>query len=266
MRATGALLILLATCRPARVPESCARVVRGACLDQAAVARYCGPNARWDGACRFDPCPSGQVRDEATAECLGTGALRAIGERQHLDGLPTCREELVLRVAAGRARCDAKAAPVPRDLCPKGRALDPSAPGCVDLRADESVDAGAWTRAVIGADGGQASPWLCARVATDPNAYGLVSGATASVEIEVELVVPNNDVTLAHARTRAAEVTSGRRALPAPAESLVSHAVEAEVELFRALGGTSNAGATTTRVRCSFRAGTAPQGGPAPTL
>jgi hypothetical protein len=208
------------------------------------------------------------VRDDVTTECLGTRALRAIGERQHLDDVPSCREGLVLRVAAARARCDAQRAPIPRDLCPAGKALEATSGACLPLHVDDAVDAGAWARAVLGADGREGSPWLCARLATDPGAYGLVSGATTGVEVEIDLVVPNNDVTLAHARTRAAEVTSAgaRRALPNAAEVLVSRAVDAETELFRALGGTANTAALTVRVRCSLHAGMAPQGAGVPTL
>jgi hypothetical protein len=257
----AALLVLLVACRPAQAPERCTRVVRGACVDEAIVARYCGPAAHWDGACVPDACPEGQVRDDVSGECLGARALRAIGERQHLEDAPSCREGLVLRVARGHARCDAVPAPMPRDRCPAGSALDLSRPGaCVALRADGVVDAGAWGRAILGA--GEGAPWLCARLGVDPAAYGLVSGAETTVELEIELVAPNNDVTLAHARTRAAEVTSGgaRRPLPNAAEALVAGAVDAQVELFRALGGTANAGATSSRVRCGLHAGTAPQG------
>jgi hypothetical protein len=261
-----AALVLLVACRTPATPASCPRVVRGACLDDAAAARYCGPAAHWDGACVADPCPAGQVRDDVSAECLGTRALRAIGERQHVDDVPTCREGLVLRVAQGHARCDAQAPPSPRDRCPAGRALDAAIGACVPLRTRDAVDAGAWAHAVLGAEEG--SPWLCARLAIDPGAFGLVSGATTNVEVEIELVVPDNDVTLAHARTRASELTvaGARRALPSAAEALVGRAVEAETELFRALGGTSSTGAVAVRVRCPLRAGSAPQGGGAPTL
>jgi hypothetical protein len=264
----SAALLFLIACRSPSAPERCPRVVRGACVDDAAVARYCGRAAHWDGACVDDACPAGQVRDDVTAECLGTRALRAIGERQQTGDVPSCREGLVLRIAAGRARCDAQRAPIPRDRCPAGQALEPTSGACVVLRVADSVDATAWARAVLGADGTEGSPWLCGRLAADPGAYGLVSGATTTVELEVDLLMPNNDVSLARARTKASEMSVGgvSRPLPNAAEVLVDRAVEAETELFRALGGTANTAALTVRVRCSLHAGMAPQGGGAPTL
>jgi hypothetical protein len=256
---------LLAGCPRAAAPDSaCAIVIRGACVDAAAAQKYCGPAAHWAGACVLDACPSGQIRDEVSGECLGARSLHAIAERQHVgldeETRPSCREGLVLRVAAGRARCDAPPAALPRDTCAAGSAW--SGDACVALRARGVVDAGAWARTVLGADGGSGSPWLCARVGIDPTAYGLVSGAEGALIIDVELVAPDNDVTLARARTRATELTASGipRPMPATGEALVVRAVEAEVELFRALGGTSSSAALTTRVRCPIRAGTAPQG------
>jgi hypothetical protein len=269
--APAAFVVLLAACGSGAVSPNephaaaCAHIVRGACVTPEGERRYCGPLARWDGACLTRACEDGHVQDEVTGECLGARALRAIAQLQHvtLDGeaQPACREGLVLRVATGHARCDTPPIPAPRDRCGPGRALDGTR--CVELRKDGMVDASAWARAVLGEDGGAGSPWLCARVGRDPFAFGLVSGAATTLLIDVELIAPDNDVTLAHVRTRSTErtTTGAPRPLAGSAEALVARAVDTEVELFRALGGTSNAGAVTSRVKCVLRAGSAPHGG-----
>jgi hypothetical protein len=252
-------------CRPAASATDDARacrsddvVVRGACVRGAQADRYCGDAARWSaeaGACVPRTCDEGQLLDEATGECLGARALRAIGERQHVLVGPEqhlgCRDGTRLRIAAGNARCVASTSPPPA-----GRACGPgelrAASGCVRVaREGGRTDVAAWATAVLGS--GTASPVeLCARATLDPAPYGLLNGQSLTVELDVALVYPDNDV-----RAVYAHVTPTRQ-IPAAALARIVAVVDAEVELLRALGGTAEVASDARHVVCAVQAGTSP--------
>jgi hypothetical protein len=240
-------------------PVACAQgdvVVHGACVGRSTADRYCGPAARWgDGACEARTCGGAQVIDEVTGACLGTRDLRAVAERQHVmideEHVAGCDEGAVLRVAASHLRCAPRdtSAP-PRDRCGSGSVLDVSSGRCLPLTDDRTVDVVAWARAVLGA------PEFCAKVTSDPAAYGTPHGATSFVDLDVDLVLPDNDVTLVRARARATEepAAGARRGVSPAADALIERALVAEADILRAIGGAS----VSTHVRCVVHGGSAP--------
>ena len=232
-------------------------------MSLAGAARYCGDAARWEeGACVVRACASAEVRDEVTGECLGGRALRAIGELQHVamddDHVLGCRKGGQLRVASGHARCVEPnvATPIPRDRCPAGAVYDPRMRSCVAVMAADGdsvfTDVAAWAQAVVGPDGGPGSAAFCSRAVLAPAAFGILSGAESSVDVQIDVVFPSNDVTLVFARVRTG------RTLPAAADLLLQRAVAREVDVLRALGGTSRTASLSLRVRCPVRGGSIP--------
>ncbi len=251
------ILALAAACRPAKVaePAACGRddvLVLGACVRQTVAAKICGPAATWDpaaGACVARPCDAGHVRDELTGECLGELALRAIGERQHVTTDAThvlgCKKQQELHVAGGLARClepDIIPAVAPR-ACRPAEVWDGRA--CAPLGGASGIDVATWARAALG-------PMLCPQATRDPSAFDLLTGATTPLEADVELDFPDNDVTAVYARV------VPRRPLGSAALSRVIAAVDANVELLRALGGTARAASYVQRISCTVRAGASP--------
>ena len=234
--------------------------MHGACMSAERAARYCGARARWDdGACVPLACIAGQVLDEMTGECLGARQLRATFEGH----TPECRAGSALRVADGHPRCDEPFMVAPRDRCDAGAVLDPRAKRCLRVVDERGVvNVATWARAMVGANGEGGAEELCARVTLDPFAYGLPSGAESSVDVDVEIVFPDNDVTLVHARTRATGGSGIHRAdqgVPSAADAMIQRAVGAEIEALRALGGTSDTASFTTRIGCAVRAGSHPR-------
>ncbi len=274
----GALVV---ACRPAATPDACARedvLVRGACVSQAGAEKYCGPAARWDrseGACVLRACDDGQLRDRTTGACVGARALRGIGERRHVlvdaEHVLGCGPGLELRVAADDARCmdptlERDAPMVPRTspgapdtrACGRGQAWDGK--GCATLVRGGRVDVAAWARATFG-PAGATSPTFCARATADPSPFGLLTGASTTLDVSVELALPDNDVTAAYARVKP---LPGGHSPPPAALARVVAAVEAEVELLRAIGGTAEVAGYTQALGCPVRAGAAPVAVPRP--
>ena len=248
-----------ATCGSARV------ALNGACVEPAVADRYCGKFSTFvAGACVPKPCPDGQVLDLGTGACLGARALRELGARVHVvfeEGQTLgCHEGALLQVANGHPWCRELGPPEPLAAgpgpCGAGEARDGLLGRCVRLVRDGAVDVAAWTRAVLGANGGLATPELCGRISQDPSALGLPSGGEAATILTAALVFPNNDVTQVHARTSAQD--EGGRALPATSRALVDEAIAARVDALRALGGVASAASVEVRVRCVVRAGFQP--------
>ncbi len=202
--------------------------------------------------------------DLATGECLGVRALREIGGRIHVifeEGQTLgCRDGARLRVANAHATClePEPAEPIRRATyaCGAGEVKDEPLGRCVRVARDGAVDVAVWTRAVLGPDGGLAATDFCAQIGQDPSALALGSGAKETAQIAAELVFPNNDVTLVHARTEAHEESG--RALPSQSLAAIEGALAERLEALRGLGGTASAASVAVRVRCVIRAGFQP--------
>jgi hypothetical protein len=268
---------LATACRPAAEPTTCARedvLVRGACVSEATAARYCGAAERWEadaGACVLRACEKEQVRDLSTGACVGARALRALGEREHVvvdaEQVLGCSAGLELRVVGESARCvDAGLDdptgpggrhPPPSGACARGDVWDGKA--CARIVRGGRVDIGSWARATFG-PAAATSPRFCARAALDPAPFGLLSGASTTLEASIELVVPDNDVTTVYSRV------TPLHPLPSGALARVVGAVEAEIELLRAMGGTAEVAGYMQPIACTVRAGATPVAVPKPTL
>ena len=194
------------------------------------------------------------MRDRISGACLGARALRSLAERQHVVVDATdvigCSAGLELRVAAESARCvDPTLDPPPSRACRRGEVWDGKT--CAGVVHGGRVDVAAWARATFGPPGAT-SETFCARATLDAAPFGLLSGASTTFDASVELVVPDNDMTALYARV------TPLRPMPAGGLAHVVAAVDAEVDLLRALGGTAEVAGYTQPITCTIRAGTSP--------
>ncbi len=107
------------------------------------------------------------------------------------------------------------------------------------------VDVGAWTRAVLGPDGGAGTRVLCSPLVAageQPLVYG-------RVDFRVDLSFPDNDVSLV-APNVVVQSNDGR-AVPQP---LATNAVLSLVRSLRMLGGVASAGVVSAHVVCDLAA------------
>jgi hypothetical protein len=251
---------LAAACRPAAAPTTCGRtdvLVRGACVDEAVAAAYCGAAAQWDraaGACVVRPCDDGHVRDRIGGACLGARALRALGEKEHVvvdaGSVLGCSAGLELRVAGDSAHCVDPTLDPPRErACGRGEVWDGAA--CMRFVRSGRVDVAAWARATFGTSG-PSSERFCARATLDTTPFALLSGATTTADASVELIAPDNDMTRLYARV------TPIRAMPSGGLARLVAAVETEIDIVRAIGGTAEVAAVVQPLTCTVRAGTLP--------
>lgn len=125
--------------------------------------------------------------------------------------------------------------------------------GCAARPARELLDAGTWTRLVIGPDGGEGSASLCAALAHDPAVFGVRAHGSLSLRLTVDLVFPDNELAGARASVMGADpVTTGALAHPSAAGA-IDAAIDALLRPLRSSGAISNAASVNATVRCVVR-------------
>jgi hypothetical protein len=206
--------------------------------------------------CVFRLCPVDEAIDVATGYCL---ARTTLGH----EGPSTCGEASAPIVESGRIECVPPDATCPRGThregascargsgCPPGTLPDGNACRTIVTagRGPVHVDMGTWAALAIGVDGGLGGGLLCRPLLQRPGAFGLEPGASATLNIRIGLVAPDQDVSRVSATVAA---DTGGRPLPPAGLAVVGSAVAPMVEAFRSLGGVSNAEAIAVDVRCGL--------------
>jgi hypothetical protein len=146
----------------------------------------------------------------------------------------------------------------PDPTCPSGSVLDATG-ACafvVHREGGESVlDVGRWVRAVVGPDGGEGTSAVCGPFVARPWALGVVAHGNAVLEVEVELVFPDNDVSRARVAVNARRQFDPRSQGP-DSLSVVAEQLDPVWKALRSLGGVASAASATTEVHCAVDGGT----------
>lgn len=226
------------------------RLVLGACVSPRTAADRCGSTAiptvdgSSGGCVARAPCAAGRARDVVSGLCLPRRDVRALASSVGIlvaeDEVLACPSgaELVAvaddpRGRAPRLACLPAGEEAPTRTCAAG-AID-TAGACVRVAGHGRVDVARWVHAVIGVEGGEGAPLLCAAIARSPGAVG---AAPADERVSVALVFPDNDVTQVSAEVHGTSVD---------AEPVVAPLIEA----LRALGGVASQASVATTVRCT---------------
>jgi hypothetical protein len=196
------------------------------CLTRAAT---CGRGSSWeDGACRADrACSPGFVREAFVPAAADVVSIRDGGR------LPD---------ATVPARAPAACVPVVRRD-----------------HGETILDVGTWIRLVIGPDGGPGTPAICGPLAQRPWLAGVGPGSHAVVEVRVDLLFPDNNVSEARV-TATARLGSDPPGADPVAPFLLSKYLDPLWKTLHVLGGTASASSATVRVRCAVDGGLRPKG------
>jgi hypothetical protein len=247
----------------------------GGCAGEA-LDRACGPAARpAEGGCALLPCGEGEALGTEDGTCVTRPSLRALAERMQIaledDETLACAEGARLVAGGDWAACVAESAACgagarwsadarrcePLRACAPGEVLDERGGRCVPVvfpsAEGHQVDVAAWTRWVLGPDGGVASSFVCGALALRPWAVARTTDVDLPVELRLQLRFPENDVTQARL-----ELDGG----PAD-EAPVLRALEPLVRGLRGLGGTARTAAVDARVRCVLPLRSRPHAAPA---
>jgi hypothetical protein len=232
--------------------------VLGACVPAAVGDAFCGPAAHIGAAgCVPRQCPTGEVIDVASGSCLAQVTLTR-------DDEATCAPGTSSLVESGKIVCVGVDATCPRGTrregatcarplpCPAGSLAEGTTCRPIVTSAEPGtaarVDVGAWASLVLGVDGGWGQLSLCSPLAQRPTAFEREPVSALTLNIRIELSVPDEDVSRVHA-TVAATDTAGRPLTPL-AQALVRSAVDTQLEALRSLGGASSAGEVEVSVHC----------------
>ena len=245
-------------------------LLAGGCVSPASADAFCGNGARHiAGACAFVECTAPYVLDLATGVCAPPSRIRAAARAAHLHVSPAetlvCSGDAPLVLDGTRAGCVPPASLCPRGTratpgggcerepaCLAGEVFDRASGVCVSLlgpstKDDYLVDVGRWLARYVGPNGGPGSSELCRPLALHAGAVTRATPASAVVQVTVEIVVPDNDVTQARASIAVSDGTGSRvqaaEALLADGETLLAG--------LRALGGESSAASARSVVTCS---------------
>jgi hypothetical protein len=227
-------------------------LVLGACVSPRIAADFCGTTAKAGarGCLALPPCEPGRARDVASGECLPRREVRALASSTGIlvgdDEIVKCQAGEQLAAIPGDASAGGLrlACFAPRRMaattCPAGsiasRAAGPAR--CARVTTGSRLDVARWLQAVVGPDGGEATPLLCE--ALERAGRRGASGA----RVTVALAFPDNDVTLV-----AASITS--EGATAELASAAEHATAPMIEALRSLGGTASQASASTTVRCA---------------
>jgi len=276
--------------RPAASPTFCPRegaVVLGACVTQAVADAYCRAGrperpgfARMarDG-CAFDECPSGRYLDLVTGACdSGQGQCEG-GTVQALARVSVVcvsdDDACPMGTAAAYEREPLGGVGLPHLVCERLRPCPLGsiryADRCLRVVGGRSsadgprVDLGAWSTAVLGPNGGSGSSDLCRPLAWAAAAETHGTSAPlgrsrraaqrpeplSQVRLWIALIVPDEDVTRAHATVTG--LSTPDAAAPRPFLIAAARAsVDNLLELLRALGGQSSTAAAVSELTCHF--------------
>ena len=266
--------------RDPRCPSAASIAASPSCVSLEDAEAFCGKGATWkEGGCRARKCGRDEALDIASGACA---PLRALSEKQGIalleDEVLACPNEGSLVVADGMATCIARDAACgrggylrgdgacdPLPSCEKGAVRDLTRHRCTPVLArggeGEILDVGTWTRIVFGADGGAASPYLCAAIARRPGVFGLPPRGTTTLRIAIDMTFPDNDLSQARARAIATDA-AGAPLMGTAAVALLDAAIGALVTPLRRVRGVANASSATTSVRCVVRNVASPQAAP----
>ena len=152
-------------------------------------------------------------------------------------------------------------------LCAAGELGDGKRCETVGVRGDVAgdgytVDVSRWASIALGRDGGDGSARLCSALAATPRAFAVGPGMRARAQIAIELIFPNNDVTLVSARIDARGSGTGHVFADGAGNEVASRAVMTLVSTLRAFGGTASAASVTTHVSCTLEGGAPPMAVP----
>ena len=240
----------------------------GACLEHDEASAYCGKEAKPEGGgCARNPCSEGLARDLESGECVariprGTRTEEP-GGAADAGALGTCSAETVEVVVSGphraclpRARTCGRGAHF-RDAachvdpaCPPGSLAeaDGSCHLVVSRSGEEALlDVGTWLRLIVGPDGGNGSSALCGPLALRPWLAGLAARETGEVDVNVDLIFPDNEVRDVRVTT-VAERYDPHNASPPPRLSVEKY-LDPMWQALRSIGGIANASSATVHVR-----------------
>ena len=145
----------------------------------------------------------------------------------------------------------------PAPPCVAGEVRDRLKNRCVRVLATVSdralLDAGTWTRVVIGPDGGEGSAYVCSALPRDPAVFGGPAHGTLPLRFTVDLVFPNNELAGAQASVTGADPATTSALTHPSAGRAVDAAIDALLQPLRASGALSNAASVNATVRCVVR-------------
>lgn len=287
VRASLALVVLVtfalgACTRVANVattPPACAAhtfPLAGACVPEEDARAYCGNVAAPEaGGCVQNACAAGDPLDLGSGECVPRMKLHKLASARNVDrvddGLLGCaKDDAALSVEGSNVVCIPRKVQCgrgarwsidhcrPDAACPAGSVPD-SAGACVGVVRRENgesvLDVGTWIRSVVGPDGGEGTSAICGPVMERPWLAGVVAHGNAVLEVQVDIVFPDNDV--AHARVTA---KARRRFDPHSAEPAslmtVTESLEPVWKALRSVGGVASAASASAGVHCALEGGT----------
>jgi hypothetical protein len=262
-------VLVLAGCPSSRVPGAeCgegAVVLQGACISWRVADTFCGKTAKpAAGACARIACGPGEALDVEHGFCLpestvflavnhGPAGLDETTKRR-----ATCAHGWLashgstFTCAYGKLSCGrgerwvkdtaADAGPpewagkcVSDPPCGVGEIFDEGTEKCSKVLRNGVVDVGSWARLAIGPDTSEGTNAFCAPIR--------LTGANSRFQIEI--TVPDNDVTRATARLLP------RGAIPANTVDAAEHSLEELVETLHFQGKTALAASVSLEVGCS---------------
>lgn len=254
--------------------------IAGVCLTHDQAVAYCGKGARPEGGgCAPTACDHDAPTDLASGECIPRLSLRTIeGRRGAPDAEAGCTSDAGLVIEGesmaclprpllcGRGATWASGACRPDPVCPAGAIADATG-ACVTVvggtGADRVLDVGAWIRLVLGPDGGDGTPAVCGPLRERPWRAGVAAHGSATIDVRVDLVFPDNAVSAAQA-----EVRARRHFDPHDMDSATPVAAARSMDplwdALRAVGGTASAASASVEVRCPIEGGFDVPGGPPP--
>lgn len=184
-------------------------------------------------------------------------------------GTPSCPR--AAQGSSGVCQCDAASTQVlgaclPSDVarsldlptvsertCPPGALLDETGPLCAPFVFAPDppwIDVASWLSFTVGSDGAHAPSPFCRAIASSPALFDLAPKTEATFRIDLELSIPERDVSRATATTRVESEPPGR-IIGAAARAWVRGRALAWEEAFRSLGGVATVGVARVQVRCT---------------
>ncbi len=255
--------------------------IAGACLSLDDAKRYCERAAvPVGGGCAAQACERGVPLDPTTGECATALTVRRLSQGSGAgDASPGCAmPEAGLWVEGDLAACIARrdtcgrgarwddAGCAPEPVCPQGTVADTTKPArpCVSVvvreRGEEPrLDVGTWVRLVLGPDGSSGTAAVCGPLVQHPWRARVYPRSVGVVEVNVELVFPDNDVSRARATARAVRPFDPHD-LANLSLAIDTAYLEPLWTALRAVGGVASAASTSVHLRCVVDGG-APLGG-----
>jgi len=255
--------------------------IAGVCLSAEDAAVYCGKGAKPEGGgCAPIVCREAEPVDLATGQCVPVLTLRRLESRGRLRpdagvgcsvldaGLVVEGESFACLPHAslcGRGARWADGACRPDPVCPPGTIADPHGACAAVLttaRGERVLDVGAWIRLMIGPDEGEGTAAVCGPLLERPWRAGVIAHGSRAVEVQVDLVFPDNEVKAASARVHA-ETRYDPRTMSARTPVAVGKYLEPLWNTLHALGGIASAASASVRVACTLDGGGNVLGAPA---